>query len=241
MQHQSHSSHPQPQVAAAAATYMPGFDLYGAVHKGLRWALASLLTRMGSVSASEPAAVQMALDDLEGVLYMFASHAEHEDRHLNAALNARSPGAAASLDLAHARQEHMISELRALSSALSTAPKERAPALLRALYLRFAAFAGENLVHMSEEEEVAQPLFETLYTGEELARIQSGLLAGIGPEEMLAFLRVMAAGASREDRIALLQRMKGLLPKEAFGALLAAVRKAIGEADYGPLAERLAA
>jgi hypothetical protein len=44
---------------------------------------------------------------------------------------------------------------------------------------------------MAEEEEVMQPLFEELYTTEELLEIHARLIASIGPEEMLASMRIM--------------------------------------------------
>jgi hypothetical protein len=218
---------------------MPAYDLYGPVHKGLRWSLASLITRLGTCPWNDPQSVQMALDDLEGVLYVCERHAAHEDRSVHVALEARRAGSTTSLGGAHERLETMIGELRALAAAFSSAPSSAQPGLWRTLYLRYAAFAGENLAHMSEEELVVQPLLEALYSLPELMQIHRELLSGIGPEEQAANMRVMVLGATPDERVTLLSRVKAVVPPPAFGALLNSLRGSLGAADFAALAARL--
>lgn len=231
---------PSPLVKAPDP-YLPRFDFYGPVHKGLRWALSSVLVRLGSCTPADAANVQVALDDLEGVLYLFAYHAAHEDRHVHKALEARRAGSSAPFAAAHEKQEAMIAELRALAAQLAAAPAVEVAPILRSLYLQFARFAAENLEHMTEEEVDGQSLLEALYTRDEIEQLSNQVRGAIGPDEMRAFLRVMALAAPRHDRALMLQRAQLTMPPEVFKALLTSVRAELSEADLRDLAARLAA
>jgi hypothetical protein len=200
---------------------LPQVDIYGLVHKGLRWTLCSLLTRMAMDDPAEPDNLQKALDDLEGLLYMCVSHGMHEDRHLHPAIEVRRPGAAAWLHASHAELEREMAALRELAQQLSAASDAHVPELWRALYLRYSAFVGRNLVHMAEEELSAQTLLDELYSTQELQGIQANLLRSIGPEEKLAFLRAMLSGANPAERLRLLDMAHEQLPAEAWSCVRA--------------------
>jgi hypothetical protein len=223
-----------------SATYYPETEFYGPVHKGLRYVLSSLLTRLGTCAWDDAEGVAKALDDLEGVLYMFAGHAAHEDTYVQVALEARRAGSTVSTGRGHERQERMIAELRALSTAFAGAQRGAQRGLWRTIYLRYAEFAGENLMHMSEEELVQQPLLEALYTKEEIADIHRRLMSAIGPEEKFRVLRVMFLGATAAERVALLENIKHAMPRPALGALLKAVQPGLEAPEFEALTQRLA-
>lgn len=193
-----------------APSYVPQYDLYGAVHKGLRYAFAELLIRFGTCPVEEPGAVDRMLDDLEGLFYLLVCHAGHEDERLHAAIEARAPGAATRFAAAHARQERMLAELRERICGVASATPATFAGHWRTLALRFATFAAEHLAHMTEEEEYAQPLIERLYTLDEIKQLHAAVLADIGPDEMLAFQRVMIAGSSPAERAQMLGRVTPL-------------------------------
>jgi hypothetical protein len=214
--------------------------MYGPVHKGLRLTLCSLLTRLGTCAWDDTQAVPRALDDLEGLLYMFSEHAAHEDRFVHVALEARRAGSSALPANAHEQFERNIAELRALAVAFTSAPRSAQPGLWRAIYLRFAEFAGENLAHMSKEEQVIQPLLESLYTGEEIHEIHVRLLASIGPEQKFAMMRLMLLGSTHAERVALLSEVKAAAPPPVFAGLLNSVRGGLPAEDFERLTQALA-
>jgi hypothetical protein len=215
--------------------YVPKHDLYGPVHKGLRWALSDMLTRLGSADLSDAASMVRMLDDLEGVLYVFSMHAAHEDAHLHRAIEARHAGGSARMAASHDEQEQMIAELRALICAFINADSSSRAGLFRGLYLRFASFAAENFAHMSEEETYAQVLLDRLYSYEELAVIHHELLAGIGPDEMLAAMRLMLIAASPKERDHLLANAAAGAPPVFVAQLLSSVRAQLPEHEHARL------
>ena len=218
---------------------LPTVDLYGPVHKGLRWALTTLLTRMGAADFTDAASSARLLDDLDGVLYLVSSHIEHEDRHIHPAIERKVPDASARLTEEHRQHEREIQDLRVLIAQLAGAPSSGATAIGRRLYLTFSRFVANSLVHMLEEETITEPLLEALYTAEELVQIHDALLASIGPDEMLAFTRVMVPANAREVRVALLAGAQGAMPSQPFALLLQSLRPHLEDADWSHLTARL--
>ena len=219
---------------------LPQVDLYGTVHKGLRLALCSLLTRMGSTDFSEPRRAAVVLDDLEGVLYLCEHHIDHEEAHIHPAVDRKRPGFIAALEAEHVDHAAAIRELRALAEAVVAAPAALSGPFGRALYLRFSSFVSENLAHMVEEETEVEALLSRLFSTAELTAIHDALIGSIGPDEMVAFLRVMVPASSPEGRFALLSGAKAAMPPAAFEVLLRSFRPSLEEADWRDLASRFA-
>ncbi len=218
---------------------LPKVDLYGPVHKGIRWALTSLLTRMGAADFNDCASTARLLDDLDGVLYLVESHIAHEDRHIHPAIEKKAPSASARLAEEHRAHEIEIAELRSLINAFGCARPGTSAALGRRLYLAFSRFVADSLVHMLEEETVTEPLLESLYTVDELMVIHDAILASIGPDEMLAFTRVMIPANGRDLRVAMLSGAKAAMPSEPFAMLLASFEPHLDPADWSDLTSRL--
>lgn len=218
---------------------VPVVDIYGPVHKGLRFIQCQLLSRMGSVDLLDKIALQMLLDDLEGFYCMLESHMEHEERFVHPALERRRAGAAAGLDDAHEEHRRGIIELRALATALEQASNEKSPGLARRLYQRFGAFVAEDFEHMRVEEVVIQPLLEELYSAEELKSMVDALIASIQPDVLMAFLRVMVPASSPEERVKLLSKPQEAMTREAFAGVLALVSQTLSAYEFQELKRRL--
>lgn len=220
-------------------TPLPTVDLYGSVHKGLRWALTSMLTRLGTLDAKNPRAIWQLVDDLDGVLFLCASHVAHEERSIHPVLAARRPGALSEAEEEHVHHLRDIEHLRALADALADGPGEKAPLVARALYLRFATFVAETFVHMDHEEMVLQPLLESLLTRDELERLHDDIVGSIGPEEMAAFMRVMIPANDPETRAAMLSGAREAMPAAAFIDMLQSYRSVLSSDDWADLGTRL--
>lgn len=228
-------------TASRLAAELPVVDLYGPVHKGIRWALSGLLVRMGTTSFTERAETEAVLSELGSLLSLCIKHLEHEQAHLHPAIEARRPGATSDLSVEHEEHERSVADLRALAAALAAAPESARPALGRSLYLTFAYFVAETLAHMCNEEENAQRLLEELYTVDELHALHGELLASIRPGEMLAWLRIMLPSVTREQRAGMLAGAKASMPPEAFEAILETARPTLSADDWEDLSARLLA
>lgn len=219
---------------------LPQVDVYGAVHKGIRYALLDLLRRMGTVAPSETSEVDMVLDDLEGAFYLCAAHAAQEERYVHTVIEAESPGALVRLDAAHAGLGDILEQLREATAAVQCADSAARPGLFRSLYLRYSSFVAQALQHMCEEEIEVQALLERMFLPEKIRSIQQGMIASIGPEELLAFLRVMVPAAAPNERAVLLAQPRASLSRDAFEAIMLTVRRCLNAAEVRDLERRLA-
>jgi hypothetical protein len=223
----------------AAVARLPQVDVYGAVHKGVRYALLDLLRRMGTVAPSETSEVDMVLDDLEGAFYLCAAHSAQEERYVHAVIENESPGALVRLDAAHAGLGDILEQLREATAAVQCADPDARPGLFRALYLRYSSFVAQALQHMCEEEIEVQALLERMFLPEKIRTIQHGMFTSIGPEELLVFLRVMVPAATPNERAVLLAQPKASLSREAFEAIMLTVRRCLNAAEVRDLERRL--
>jgi hypothetical protein len=223
-----------PALISSQASLLPSFDLYGAAHRGLRWAHSNLMLRLGSTSPGDVTQTESALAELGSLLDLCSVHLNLEDRHYHPALERRRSGSSAATTEAHEQHYRALAALRGLLATVGTDP-----ARWRGLYLAYASFVAEDLLHMGEEETMVQPLFEELYSAAELRKLNDDLVADISPADKVAFLRVMLPAANREGRIALLGPVKAALPPGAFQGLLAALRPTLSKADFDDLVARL--
>ncbi|HKU37296.1 MAG TPA: hypothetical protein VJR89_04095, partial [Polyangiales bacterium] len=155
---------------------LPAVDVYGAVHKGIRYALLELLRRMGTVDPLDGSSFDMLFDDLDGAFYLCAAHAEQEERYVHKVVEAHSPGALRGASDAHEALGQQLEQLRAALSELACADAPAKPGLYRVFYLQYSSFVAQCLEHMVQEELRVQALLEQLFSEAEVRAIQSSML-----------------------------------------------------------------
>lgn len=226
-------------VSRPRAIRLPRVDLYGPIHKGLRWALARMVSRLGNETMTDPVRAASLLDDLDELLTFCSDHIRHEDLFIHPAIEARRAGAAAGLASSHVEHAETISELRFIMNTLRTAPSDTIRPLTRTLYLCFGAFMAENFAHMAEEEEITQPLLEELYSDEELVGLHTNLMAQLSPGELVASLLFMLPAINEEERVHLLAGPKAAMPADVFDGLFRAGRRYLTDEEVATLMARL--
>jgi hypothetical protein len=219
----------------------PVVDIYGPVHKGLRLVFSRTLETLGTCDTADPGAVVVALYQVRELLDLCAAHLKHENDFVLAAIAARRPGAEAALSGDHVEHVAEIAELRdevaRCEAALS--PDGIDAHTLRQLYLQLAFFVGENLVHMNEEETLAQPLLHEIYTAEELVALEIRLVSSIAPEKMAMFLRPMLAAISPKERLVLVAGPRAAMPPEVFDGWLTEMTSWMKPAEIAALRRAL--
>lgn len=191
------------------------WDLYGAVHKGLRRAHALMLARLGSADFGGD--TQELLTDLRRHLALSAIHLADEEEFIHPALEARVPGAPDVIEYQHehhrAHMAAMAVEIRRISQG------DDAPAAGRRLYALFTRFVADDLDHMAFEETVIFPLLCRHFSDEELMELEHAIVHSMTPEISGAFAAIMLAGANIDGRVALLRGMQLGMPAGAYADL----------------------
>jgi iron-sulfur cluster repair protein YtfE (RIC family) len=198
----------------------PRFDLFLVIHKGIRLALADLLTRMGSTDFSDAAAAERIATDLGAVLLLCEDHRRTEDEIVFPNLRSRMSGDLVAILDDHDEQPRIVEELLAASRTLVAESPENRPRVGRMLYLHFSKFVGELLAHMAEEEQVASPLFDRLFSQEEVMGIHAKVMAHLTIEEHFRGAKFILRAINRPERVAVMTGALAVFPKEAVVALV---------------------
>lgn len=215
-------------------------DVYGPIHKGLRYALSHLLMRMGAVDPMNAEAVARLMADLRIQLDFSDHHMENEERFVHAALESRAPGASARLVQSHDHHRLAFEELEVLMAQLERARAAERPKLLKRLYLRFSTFVAEDFAHMAEEEQVILPVLQSLFSDAELQAIEDRIISGVSPEDLVACARMVMPAFTQQERVDLLMMVRANAPVEAYEAVLdLAVRPSLSDEDWSHLLRTL--
>lgn len=223
------------QLEAPPSVRPARLDLFQSVHKGLRLALADLTCRMGATDFTDPQAAAEIARQLDLVTAFCTDHKQAEDALILPALLTRLSGSLPSIATAHEDQARHIEELRATGAALVEGPASTRPVVGRTLYLHFSAFAGENLVHMTEEEQVLSPLFERLFTDEEVREIHGKVMAYLPQEAHARGAPFILRALNRPERIGLVTGALATMPRAAVLGLVEVVRPALPADDLADL------
>lgn len=216
------------------------YDLYGAIHKGLRKAQCDLLVRLGNTDFGDASATAALLSGMRGLLALAAAHVMHEDTHIHSALRARGTVSTDRLDDQHDDHRAAFAELDALVAAIEAATPDERAALGRRLYLAFASYIAHDLEHMHEEETVAAPQLWSLFSDAELMTIENRIVGSLSPEKAMAFMQLMIPAIQPAERAAMLGGMKQQAPREAFDAVIEfAARPNLSAEEFADLARRL--
>jgi hypothetical protein len=200
-------------------------DIYGPIHKGLRFGSAQLLIRLGCADWRDEQATRALLSDLRLHLELSHEHLEHEDREYMPGFRTPNEKIAAQLEADHEDHHRTFGELKAGIAAVEAAsPRDRTePA--RALYLRFSLYFANDMLHMAREETDALPLFHAQFSNSELQAMEGRIIASIPPDRLVQYYHIMLPGMNPQERAAFLRYVGGTAPPEALVHLRDVVAK----------------
>ena len=209
------------------------WDLYGPIHKGLRFAHAEMLKALGRADFATPDATMEAL---RFHLDLCAKHLAHEERHIHSALEARLKGGTGEIERQHAEHREDFARLERAMAAVERAPQEARAAAGRQLYLTFSSFVAADFLHMQEEETVFYPQLCALFSDAELMAMEMDIVHSLTPEENIAYLRLMVPAMNGAERQAFLRGIKNAAPPAVFQAIVTeAVRPTLSAEDFAVL------
>ncbi|ESQ77109.1 hypothetical protein [Asticcacaulis sp. AC402] len=172
-------------------------DLYGFIHKGLRKAQAEMLVRLGNEDMIT-ASGRQTLADLRRLLALAALHIQHEETFVHPHMED-----AALLERQHDHHRDTFQRLENLIRGIEGAPSALVPAHARRLYLAFGHYVAQDLLHMYEEETVAQPHLWAAMTDAQIGAIEGAIMSSISPQNMAAFMDLIVPALSPAERATL--------------------------------------
>lgn len=216
------------------------WDIYGAIHKGLRMAQLQLLMRIGSADFGDEITAKSIISEMRTIMALGASHLKHENDHIHRAMKKKQPSEVDRLEDQHDSHERDFAALEDVLQAIETADGPTRKTLARRLYLGFTAFIAHDLEHMHEEETIANPMLHAMFSDHELEQIEMDIIAQLPPEKVIAYMRLMIPASNPDERASLLGGVKASAPPEAFNAVIdLAARPTLDVREFADLARRL--
>lgn len=208
------------------------FNLYQAVHKGMRAFMVDTLVRVGHIDAADWQECMDCAEQVHTLLHVCGEHVAHENRFIHPVMERHAPGSAGHAESDHADHLAGISALRArLALATSASPQERDAHWL-GLYHEMSHFVAENLAHMLLEEHSHNAVLWQHLSDQELVALHDELVASIPPDEMAVHFRWILPSVSHAERVGMLQGMRQGMPPEVFASQLDMARPLLQARDW---------
>jgi len=214
-------------------------DLYRDIHKGIRAVLFDLTGTAGSVDPADGAGRSALAVRVGETIAMLDSHAEHEDRGVQPALELHLPDLAEKIADDHEAIEGRFAGLADLADAAAVATRAEQRLRVHQLYLELAAFTAVYLVHQDVEERVVGPALEAAIGVEASAEIHHAIVSSIPPDQMASSMAVMLPAMNIDDRAELLGGMQAGAPPEVFAGIWGLAGTVLTGPDHAALGARL--
>jgi hypothetical protein len=224
------------QLALAQA---PRFDMYSGIHKALRALMADTLLAVGRMDCDDALERASVTERVLQLLEFCASHLQHENAFVHAAMEERAPGASEAI--AHEHEQHLrhVAYLGDVVAVVRGCPGEQRPQAVQALYRELALFIADNFQHMNVEETAHNAVLWSRYTDAELVAIHDRLVASIPPEEMMFTARWLVPFMNPAERAMMLADIQAKAPAPAFQAILDTVQPHLSQQEWAKLVRAL--
>lgn len=223
------------RAALRAEPQRPRFDMYGAVHKGLRMAMADVLGAVGRMDPRDAEDLAATLERVRSLLALCRCHLRKENDFVHRAMEAAVPGSAGRIAEEHVEHERQIALLERAARGVEGAAPAARDAAANALYRQLALFVAENFEHMNAEETENNAVLWATYSDADLVRVHDALIASIEPDVMAEYLRWIVPAISPAERAGLYSGMQAGAPRAVFEQLLDLARGVLPERDFAKL------
>jgi hypothetical protein len=230
----------EPTLAAIDPTALElvPVDLYRDIHKGIRAELFAATEAAGRVDPADLAGRADLAAQVDGLVDLLVSHADHEDTHLQPAIEAHLPAQAEQIAADHERIEgrlDVLVELAQVDAGTGPDPRTRA----HRLYLELASFTAGYLEHQDLEERIVMPALDGAVGFEACLAMHQAIIASIPPDELARSLALMLPAMNLDDRSELLGGMRAGAPAEVFAGVWGLAGSVLRPEDVAALATRL--
>lgn len=217
--------------------HLVAVDLYRDIHKGIRAELFAVTQAAGTIDPSLQTERAALAAHVRQTVELLVSHAEHEDGHIQPALELHLPALAEQVENDHHRLESRLLGLaEQADDAVSTSENPRGH--IHRMYVELAAFTSSYLTHQDLEERVIMPALEDAIGPEAALGIHLAIVSSIPPDELAASLAIMLPAMNIDDRTELLGGMQADAPAAVFEDIWQLAGSVLEPHDHRALATR---
>lgn len=224
---------------ASVPFHLVAEDLYRDIHKAIRAELFGVTGQAGRTDPADRAARAAVAGRVHGLVELLVSHAEHEDAHVQPAIQEHLPVVAAQIVADHVALDARLEQLDGWAPDAVEAPRAQLRGRMHHLYLELASFTSTYLEHQDVEERVVMPELERVLGTEAVVAIHTAIVRDIAPDEMAATLAIAIPAMNIDERCGMLSGIRAGAPAEVFAGVWGLVGTVLPGDDRTALAARL--
>lgn len=194
------------------------FDLYGPVHKGIRFALSGLCHQAGSEDSTNDEKVQSFIEEFKRVVIILESHSKDEDDYFHEHIQKYAPDTLQELEEEHSGLDQKLGRLIELVNRLESEQSADRSETWYRIGKDLNRFTAEYLTHLEREEGPGMQALWANMTDAQLMELSANLRAAIPPYTMSIFMYYMIPSISHQQRVEMFSGMKKFAPPAAFEA-----------------------
>nr|WP_277750901.1 hemerythrin domain-containing protein [Anaerobacillus alkaliphilus] len=215
------------------------YELFTAVHKGLRYELGNISSAASSLNVEDDVSLAEFTRVFQTLSRVLHSHAEHEDSFVQPIVDKLAPALSERLEEEHTSTEEILVGLDDAIAILPQLSKEERQVAWNNWSKNYNRFFAQYLNHLQTEEvEVMEVLWQHM-TDEELDEVSVKLRSSIPPEEMAVYLSYMLPAMNVYERVGMLSQMQKFAPPEAFRGVCELAKNVLAEKDWTELEQGL--
>ncbi|MFX1457609.1 MAG: hemerythrin domain-containing protein [Promethearchaeota archaeon] len=219
----------------------PRYDVYGPVHKGIRFLMTDTMYEVGKVDVSNLSELVSLGEKLQYLWDILKAHAEGEEEFLFPHLEKGDKSIFIKLKQAHEKAHEDIEKLRKRFLEIKGADVETDEKAIEMTEFKrqYNTFLSQYFSHLQDEELKANPILWNMLSDEELMVIVPKIASKITPEIMQYFMVYFLKAINPEERLGLLLGMQKNAPEPVFKGILKIAETSLDESDWKKLKQGL--
>ncbi|MFX1478714.1 MAG: hemerythrin domain-containing protein [Promethearchaeota archaeon] len=217
------------------------FDVYGSVHKGLRYLMTELMYELGRADTSNKSELTSLRKKLQYLCDILIVHAEGEEEFIFPHLKREDKSIFTKLKQAHDKFHKQIEFLRKDFKEI-TETNNGDSDIVEKMYKftkQYNTFLSQYFSHMQDEELEANPVLWKILSDEELMDILIKMSSKPTPELRQYFLPYLLKATTLPERVGVLMGMKKGMSETIFSGILSVAEASLDVSDWQKLKQTL--
>ncbi len=153
--------------------------------------------------------VEKIKKEFDALVQMLKGHAHYENETLHELLRKKGSAVYKHVEADHLQYDEQLKDLEdRLNKVIKCTTANEQVELGYQFYLWYRKFAGDNLLHLHEEETVILPELQRLYGDDVLSKVEFGSYQVMTPEQLVHMMEVLFPHMNASDREVFLTDIK---------------------------------
>jgi iron-sulfur cluster repair protein YtfE (RIC family) len=219
----------------------PRYDVYGPVHKGIRFLMTEIMYELGKSDVSNLSELNSLEEKSKYLWDILKAHAEGEEEFLFPHLERENKSFFTKMKQAH---DHFHEEIDILRNNFRKIKEtdigsDEKVELMSNFIKQYNTFLSQYFSHLQDEELEANPILWKALSDDELMVIVPKIASKSPPEIMQYFMVYFLRAVNHTERLGLLMGMQKNAPEPVFKGILNIAEDSLEDSDWQRLKQSL--